>query len=286
MPLAPGDKLGRYEIVGPLGAGGMGEVWKARDTRLNRIVAIKQSHIRFTERFERETHAIAALNHPHICQIYDVGPDYLVMEYVEGQPLKGPVPVNEALDLAGQILDALDAAHRKGITHRDLKPDNILVGKAGVKILDFGLAKVEHESGASNDLVATKPLTAEGTVLGTLHYMSPEQIEGQEADARSDIFAFGLVLYELITGQRAFEGKTRTSLVASILKDQPRPLSELQPLSPPALERVVATCLEKDPDKRWQSAREVKHALEWISTESPAQKAPAPSARKRGWLWP
>jgi Tol biopolymer transport system component len=207
------------------------------------------------------------------------------MEYVEGQPLKGPVPLNEALTIAGQILDALDAAHRKGITHRDLKPDNILVGKAGVKILDFGLAKMEGEPGASAEVVATKPLTAEGTILGTLHYMSPEQIEGQEADARSDIFAFGLVLYELITGQRAFEGKTRTSLVASILKDQPRPLSELQPLSPPALERVVATCLEKDPDKRWQSAREVKHALEWISTESPALVA-APAAPRRRWLWP
>jgi len=287
MPLSPGDKLGPYEILGPLGQGGMGEVWKARDLRLNRIVAIKQSHVRFSERFGREAHAIAALNHPHICQIYDVGPDYLVMEYVEGQPLKGPVPVSEALTIAGQILDALDAAHRKGITHRDLKPDNILLGKAGVKILDFGLAKMDNES-SSGIVMDTKPLTAEGTVLGTLHYMSPEQVEGQEADARSDIFAFGLVLYELITGQRAFEGKTRTSLVASILKDQPRPLSELQPLSPPALERVVATCLEKDPDKRWQSAREVKHALEWISTETPRPAAPAPppAVPARRWLWP
>jgi eukaryotic-like serine/threonine-protein kinase len=285
MGLAAGTRLGPYEILAPIGAGGMGEVYKARDTRLDRVVAIKISRTEFSERFEREARAIATLNHPHICQLYDVGPNYLVMEYVEGQPLKGPVAVNEALAIAGQILDALDAAHRKGITHRDLKPDNILVGKSGVKILDFGLAKVEHESGASGDVVATKPLTAEGTVLGTLQYMSPEQIEGQEADARSDIFAFGLVLYELITGQRAFEGKTRTSLVASILKDQPRPLSELQPLSPPALERVVATCLEKDPDKRWQSAREVKHALEWISTESPA-RVTAPAVPKRRWLWP
>src|SRR5271163_1613444 len=282
MPLSNGDKLGPYEILAPLGAGGMGEVWKARDPRLDRIVAIKRLKGQHLARFEREAHAIAALNHPHICQIYDVGPDYLVMEYVEGQPLKGPVPVSEALAIAGQILDALEAAHRKGITHRDLKPDNILAGKAGVKILDFGLAKIDHEP-ASADIIATKPLTAEGTVLGTLQYMSPEQIEGQEADARSDIFAFGLVLYELITGQRAFTGKTRTSLVASILKDQPRPLSELQPLSPPALERVVATCLEKDPDKRWQSAREVKHALEWISSESPAARTTAPSAPKRRW---
>jgi eukaryotic-like serine/threonine-protein kinase len=286
MPLSVGDRLGPYEIIAPIGAGGMGEVWKARDTRLNRIVAIKQSHVRFNERFEREAHAIAALNHPHVCQLYDVGPDYLVMEYVEGQPLKGPVPVNEALSIAGQILDALDVAHRKGITHRDLKPDNILIGKAGIKILDFGLAKVEHESAASADVIATEPLTAEGTVLGTLQYMSPEQIEGQEADARSDIFAFGLVLYELITGQRAFQGKTRSSMVASILKDQPRPLSELQPLSPPALERVVATCLEKDPDKRWQSAREVKHALEWISTEAPAVRASSRATQRRRWLWP
>src|SRR5271154_7024895 len=287
MSVTVGDHLGPYEILAPIGAGGMGEVWKARDTRLDRIVAIKTSSEKFSERFEREAHAIAALNHPHICQIYDVGPDYLVMEYVEGQPLKGPVPVNDALDLAGQILDALDVAHRKGITHRDLKPDNILVGKAGVKILDFGLAKVEHESGASGEVVATKPLTAEGTVLGTLQYMSPEQIEGQEADARSDIFAFGLVLYELITGKRAFDGKTRTSLIASILKDQPRPLSELEPLSPPALERVVGTCLEKDPDKRWQSAREVKHALEWISSEAPKPApVPAPSSARRDWIWP
>jgi eukaryotic-like serine/threonine-protein kinase len=221
MPLAAGSKLGPYEILAPIGAGGMGEVWKARDTRLNRIVAIEQSDVRFSERFEREAHAIAALNHPHICQIYDVGPDYLVMGYVEGQPLKGPVPMKEAIDLAGQILDALEAAHHKGITHRDLKPDTIPVGKTGVKILDFGLAKVEHESGVSGDAIATKPLTAEGTVLGTLQYMSPEQIEGQEADARSDIFAVGLVLYELITGRRAFDGKTRTSLVASILSTVP-----------------------------------------------------------------
>ncbi len=206
------------------------------------------------------------------------------MEYVEGKPLAGPVPLNEALLLAGQILDALDAAHRKGITHRDLKPANILVGKAGVKILDFGIAKIEHAKSAAPGETETTPLTSEGTVLGTLQYMSPEQIEGEEADARSDIFAFGLVLYELITGKRAFEGKTKTSLVASILKDQPRPLSEQQPLSPPALERVLATCLEKDPDKRWQTARDVKHALELISTVTPAPLAPAPVNRQ--WLWP
>jgi eukaryotic-like serine/threonine-protein kinase len=227
MTLSAGTLLGPYEITGPLGAGGMGQVWKARDTRLNRTVAIKTSHNPFSERFEREAQAIAALNHPHICSLYDVGPDYLVMEYVEGQPVKGPLPLPEALELAGQILDALDAAHRKGITHRDLKPGNILVSKTGgVKVLDFGLAKVERAL-AANTEAETKPLTDEGTILGTPQYMSPEQIEGQETDARSDIFAFGLVLYELITGKRAFDGKTKTSVIASILKEQPRPIHEL-----------------------------------------------------------
>jgi Tol biopolymer transport system component/predicted Ser/Thr protein kinase len=284
MPLSAGEKLGPYEILGPLGEGGMGEVWKARDTRLNRTVAIKKSHSRFSERFEREAHAIAALNHPHICSLYDVGPDFLVMEYVEGQPLKGPLPLNEALALAGQILDALDAAHRKGIIHRDLKPGNILVDKnGGIKVLDFGLAKIEHAPGVDGT-TQTLPLTSEGSILGTLQYMSPEQIEGKEADARSDIFAFGLVFYELITGKRAFEGSTQASLIAAILKDQPPPVSELQPVTPKALDRVVQTCLEKDPDRRWQSAREVKHALEWISLEAPAP-APAAAPAKRQWLW-
>ena len=282
MPLAPGEKLGPYEIVAPLGVGGMGEVWKARDTRLDRMVAIKKSHSLFSERFEREARAIAALNEPHICSLYDVGPDFLVMEYVEGKPLKGPLELNEAVALAGQILDALDAAHRKGITHRDLKPGNILVNKNGVKVLDFGLAKIEHAPDPDG-ATKTQPLTSEGSILGTLQYMSPEQVEGKEADARSDLFAFGLVLYEMITGKPAFEGRSHASLIASILKDQPRPVSELQPVTPKALDRVVQTCLEKDPDRRWQSAREVKHALEWISLESP-KPAPAPQA-KRPWLW-
>ncbi len=279
MPLSVGDKLGPYEVLAPIGAGGMGEVYRARDPRLNREIAIKISAAHFSERFEREAKAIAALNHPNICSLYDVGPDYLVMEYVDGKPLKGPVPLNEALALAGQILDALDAAHRRGITHRDLKPGNILVNKNGVKVLDFGLAKIENASGMDGP-TKTMPLTGEGTILGTLQYMSPEQVEGKEADARSDIFAFGLVLYELITGKRAFEGSTQTSLIAAILKDQPRPVSELQPVTPKALDRVVQTCLEKDPDRRWQSAREVKHALEWISLE-----APTPAPAKRQWLW-
>jgi|SRR5579863_1217212 len=288
MPLSAGEKLGPYEILSPLGEGGMGQVWKARDTRLNRFVAIKTSHQNFSERFEREAQAIAALNHPHICSLYDIGPDYLVMEYVEGKPLHGPVPVNEALALAGQILDALDAAHRKGITHRDLKPGNILLGKNGVKILDFGLAKIEHAP-APDGATMTMPLTGAGSILGTLQYMAPEQLEGKEADARSDLFAFGLVLYELISGERAYAGTTQATIIASILKDHPRPLHELQPLASPGLERVLETCLAKDPDKRWQSAREIKHALEWMAQAAPAApeivQAPAPPARSTKLPW-
>src|ERR1700691_5606709 len=239
MELRPGDKLGRYQLISPIGDGGMGEVWKARDTQLDRDVALKVSKAAFTARFEREARAIAAFNHPNICQIYDVGLNYLVMELIDGVPLTGPLPVDKAVAYAGLILDALDAAHRRGITHRDLKPGNIMLGPNGVKVLDFGLAKIEHAP-APEGVTQTMPLTGEGSLLGTLQYMSPEQIEGHEADARSDIFAFGLVLYELITGKRPFTGKSRTSVVASILKDHPRPLSELAPLSPPALERVVA----------------------------------------------
>jgi len=264
MPFSAGDKVGPYEILTPLGEGGMGQVWTARDTRLNRIVAIKTSQQRFSERFEREVQAIAALNHPHICSLYDVGPDYLVMERVEGKPLKGPLPLQEALAIAGQILDALDAAHRAGIIHRDLKPGNILLGKNGVKVLDFGLAKIEHASAPAGGQTMTMPLTNEGAILGTLQYMSPEQLEGKEADARSDIFSFGVVLYELITGQRPFSGGSQASLIASILKENPRSVQDLQPVTPPGLDRILQTCLEKDPEKRWQSAREVKHALEWM----------------------
>jgi Tol biopolymer transport system component len=245
----------------------MGEVYKARDTRLDRVVAIKTSMACFSERFGREAHAIAALNHPHICSLYDVGPDYLVMEYVEGKPLAGPLPLEQALECARQILDALDAAHRKGIVHRDLKPGNILATTSGIKLLDFGLAKTGSGLAAGLATVSL-PLTGAGTILGTLQYMAPEQLEGREADARSDIFAFGLVFYELITGKRAFEGPSQASLIASILKEQPRPITEVVPMTPPLLERVLVTCLEKDPDKRWQSAREVRHALDWTERES------------------
>ncbi len=230
MALAPGTRLGPYEILSAIGAGGMGEVWKARDTRLNRLVAIKASLSPFSQRFEREARAIAAVNHHHVCSLYDVGPDYLVMEYVEGEQLHGPVPIARALERAEQILDALDAAHEKGIVHRDLKPENILLTKSGVKVLDFGLAKIAHvpaaESAAFVDTHAVS-LTAKGSILGTLPYMSPEQVEGHDADARSDIFAFGVVLYELISGTRPFTGRTQADLVTSILREEPRPLFEI-----------------------------------------------------------
>ena len=281
MALAPGTQLGPYEILSALGAGGMGEVWKARDTRLNRLVAIKTSHSRFSERFEREARAIAAVNHPHVCSLYDVGPDYLVMEYVEGECLRGPVPLTQALALADQILDALDSAHGSGIVHRDLKPGNILLTGNGVKVLDFGLAKVMHAAAAdSRSQVETHAasLTAEGSMLGTLPYMSPEQVVGHEADARSDIFAFGVVLYELIAGTRPFAGETQANLVASILKEEPRPLFEVQPRTPRGIAEVVRTCLEKDPEKRWQSARDVRHALR-LTAADPPPSIPARSVR-------
>jgi serine/threonine protein kinase len=207
MALAPGEKLGPYEILALIGAGGMGEVYRARDTRLDRSVAIKVSKTEFTERFEREARVIATLNHPYICQVYDVGPNYLVMEYIEGTPLKGPLPLDQTLKYPAQICDALDAAHKKNITHRDLKPANILVTKAGVKLLDFGLARIGPVVKA-DEATMTMSLTGKGEILGTLLYMSPEQVNGQDAGPQSDIFSFGLVLYEMLTGKRAFEGLT------------------------------------------------------------------------------
>lgn len=284
MSLAAGDKLGPYEIISPIGKGGMGEVYRAHDTRLRRDVAIKISAAKFSQRFEREARAIAGLNHPHICSLYDVGPDFLVMEHVDGAPLEGPLPLDQALLYASQICDALEAAHRKGIIHRDLKPGNILVGENGVKVLDFGLAKIERAP-SPDGATETIPLTSEGSFMGTLPYMAPEQIEGKEADARADIFAFGVVLYELISGKRPFTGSSQPSLIASILKEQPRPLQELQPLASLGLERVIQTCLEKEPDKRWQSAREVKHALEWVSQGAPdaARSTEAPANNLRLW---
>jgi serine/threonine protein kinase len=284
MPLSCGDKLGPYEILAPIGVGGMGEVWKARDTRLDRIVAIKTSSEKFSERFEREARAIAALNHPNICQIYDVGPDYLVMEYVEGSEIKGPLPFDLALKAAIQLAGALEAAHRKSITHRDLKPANILSTKSGVKVLDFGLAKFEVLKPKPDEATQTRALTEEGSIVGTLQYMAPEQLQGKPTDTRSDIFSFGCVLYEILTGKRAFHAESKASLIAAIMDRDPEPLA----LNKPALERIVRTCLAKDPDDRWQSASDLKRELEWILESGSSAGMPATVLKSRrlnpGWV--
>jgi Tol biopolymer transport system component len=300
MTIAAGTRLGPYEIVAPIGAGGMGEVYRARDTRLDRSVAIKILPADFAKngqlktRFEREAKTISQLSHPNICTLFDVGENYLVMELLEGETLadrliKGPLPLEQVLRYGVQIADALDKAHRAGIIHRDLKPGNIMLTKSGAKLLDFGLAKTS----APVDLQGAtqhKPLTQEGTILGTFQYMAPEQLEGLEADARTDIFAFGTVLYEMATGHRAFEGKTKTSLIAAIVKENPRPMAELQPLTPPALEHVVSKCLSKDPDDRWQNAHDIAEELKWISEAGSSAGVAAPLiARRRsrerlGWV--
>ncbi|MGP0074343.1 MAG: protein kinase domain-containing protein [Bryobacteraceae bacterium] len=253
MPLSPGDKLGPYELLAPLGAGGMGEVWKAHDTRLNRIVAIKQINGARTFRFEQEARAIAALNHPHICQIHDIGPDYLVLEYIDGAALQGPMPLDDALPIAMQIASALEAAHAKGILHRDLKPANILVTINGAKLLDFGLAKSTNDD-------ATRTAAISGTPL----YMSPEQAEGAELDARSDIFSFGSVLYELLAGRRAF------GTLAAVLRDDPVPLDS------PA-QQVVTKCLRKRSLDRYQSMSEVRAALTQVASKPSSPSQPQPS---------
>src|SRR3974377_717110 len=267
MPLSAGQKLGPYEILSQIGAGGMGEVWKARDTRLDRIVAIKTSKTGFSERFEHEARAVAALNHPHICQLYDVaaspeGFGYLVMEYVAGAPLKGPLSLDQALKYSVQICPSLYAPHTKGVTHRDLKPANILVTKQGVKLLDFGLAKQVPPVGS--EATVTKGLTVAGSILGTVQYMSPEQLQGKPVDARRDLFSFGWVLYELLTGKRAFEGENPASVIAAVLEREPAPLE----ISPP-LDRVVENCLAKDPDRRFQTAIDLKAALNWAIEQAP-----------------
>ncbi len=286
MALTVGDRLGPYEIVALIGVGGMGEVYKARDTRLDRVVAVKVLPAHFAgrpdvrERFDREARTIAALNHPHICVLHDIGHqdgvDFLVMEYLEGETLaqrlaKGPLPLEQVFEYAIQMSDALDKAHRKGVTHRDLKPGNIMLTKNGSKLVDFGLAKLTQDAApvtqGSENATKTDPLTAQGMLLGTLQYMAPEQVEGkvEEIDARTDIFAFGAVVYEMATGKKAFEGRSQASLIGAILKDAPPPMSSLQPMTPPALERVVKTCLAKDPESRWQTARDLTRELQWIA---------------------
>src|SRR5262245_18128041 len=293
-----GVQLGPYKIEGILGKGGMGEVYRATDTRLNRTVAIKVLPQRFSEdaemrqRFEREARMIAALNHPHICTLYDVGNqdgiDFLVMEHLEGETLaarltRGPLPLDEALKIADAIADALDKAHRNGITHRDLKPSNIMLTRGGAKLLDFGLAKhvVTVVQPLSASQVPTETgLTAEGTILVTLQYMAPEQVETQHVESRTDIFAFGATIYEAITGKKVFEGKSQASLISAILSSDPPPASQLQPSTPPAVDRVLARCLAKKPDDRWQSARDLVLEMKYAAETRPTAPSGLPSQRE------
>jgi serine/threonine protein kinase len=306
LALTPGARLGPYELTGQIGAGGMGEVYKARDTRLDRTVAIKvlpadvSQDADLRARFEREARAIAALDHPHICALHDVGEHegtlYLVMQHLEGETLaarlaraNGPLPLDQALKIAIEIADALDKAHRAGMTHRDLKPANIMLTKAGAKLLDFGLAKLHGPAAAISmsgmtRLATATPNTARGTILGTVHYMAPEQVEGREADARSDIWALGVVLYEVLTGTRPFTGESPASIIGSILKDTPPALAVRQPQAPPALDHIVARCLEKDPDERWQSAADLGRELRWVATPPGAATAATLVPKRRvGW---
>jgi hypothetical protein len=323
MAIEPGTKLGPYDIASPLGHGGMGEkVYRARDTRLDREVAIKVLPERLAddpalrERFEREAKAVAALNHPHICTLFDVGRDqdidFLVMELLDGETLasrldSGPLPIEQAVQLGGQIASALDAAHRAGIVHRDLKPGNVFLVRRGAgvpvaKLLDFGLAK----SGAPGGVVASvsalptraPDLTAQGTLLGTLQYMAPEQLEGHDADARTDTFALGAVLYEMVTGRKAFQGGSQASVIAAIMSAEPPGMATLVPVAPPALARVVATCLAKHPDDRWQAARDIERQLGWVVSDVGAgaarlhsdgaaarEPSTAVAASRRGLAW-
>ncbi len=302
MPLANGSRLGPHEILAPLGAGGMGEVYRARDTRLDRTVAIKvlPAHLaanpELKQRFEREARTVSSLNHPNICTLHDIGrqdgTDFLVMEYLEGETLaarlaKGPLPLKQALRIAIEIADALDKAHRKGVIHRDLKPGNIMLTKLSSKLMDFGLAKSKPLGAVEEAALTQDPLTGQGMILGTLQYMSPEQLEGKEADARSDIFSFGAVLYEMLTGAKPFAGKTQASVISAIMEHDPAPLSTLQPLAPPSLERLIATCLAKDPDERWQTSHDLLLQLKWVEEGgSQSQTALVGLAiPKKRWAW-
>ena len=277
MPIVPGTRLGPYEILAPAGEGGMGVVYKAQDTRLKRLVALKIIKARFSERFEREAKLTSSLNHPHVCTVYDVGvyegAPYLVMEYVAGKPLNGPLPLSEALGAAIQIADALAAAHAAGIVHRDLKPMNILQSADGVKLLDFGLARlVAGTHTADGDRTQSLLLTGPGEIMGTPQYMAPEQIEGKDADSRTDLFAFGLVLYELLTGERAFHGESSGALIAAILREEPPAV----PGASPALQRTLNKCLMKDPTRRWQTAVDLRDELQWLAAaDAPAAIAPS-----------
>ncbi|HET9940608.1 MAG TPA: serine/threonine-protein kinase, partial [Candidatus Eisenbacteria bacterium] len=311
MPLTPGTKLGTYEILAPIGAGGMGEVYRARDSRLGREVAIKvlprdlASTPEIIARFEREARLISSLNHPNICIVHDVGHEgddfYLVMEMIEGESLadrvgRGPLPTEDVLRFGIQIADALDRAHRAGIIHRDLKPGNVMLARSGAKLLDFGLARsgggpVAQTTSGINSPTMSRPLTTEGTIIGTFQYMAPEQLEGKEADARTDIWALGCVLYEMATGKRAFAGKSQASLISAIMSSEPAPIAQVAPMNPPALDRLVRACLAKDPDERIQTAHDVKLQLQWIAEGGSQAGVPAPVAAKRrkreglAWLW-
>src|SRR5262245_52068287 len=299
MPLAPGDRLGPYEVVRLIGAGGMGEVYRALDTRLDRTVAIKVLSTQFAgdpdrrARFEREARAVAALNHAHICAIHDVGEvstptssgtdvvRFLVMEHLEGRTLaerlmRGALSPGEMLQYAIELADALDHAHRRGLVHRDLKPSNVMLIKSGAKLLDFGLSKLQ----AGSDLLALSTmspgdaaLTAAGSLLGTYPYMAPEQLAGKDADTRSDLFAFGAILYEMATGRRAFEGTSAATVIGAVLHTTPPAISTMQSLTPPVLDRIVARCLAKDPDDRWQAARDVLLELKWVGESEEAGSA-------------
>jgi eukaryotic-like serine/threonine-protein kinase len=300
VTLSAGTRLGPYELVAPVGAGGMGEVYRAKDTRLDRTVAVKvlPAHLSSSpesrQRFEREAKTISQLSHPHICALYDVGregeTEYLVMEYLEGETLsdrllKGALPFEQVLRYGIEIADALDKAHRQGIAHRDLKPGNVMLTKSGVKLLDFGLAKAvapaAARSGASLTALPTqtgRDLTAEGTILGTFQYMAPEQLEGRDADGRTDLFAFGAVLYEMATGKKAFSGRSQASLISSIMSSEPAAISTLAPMTPPAFDRVVRTCLAKDPEDRWQTAHDIAVQLKWVAEGSQGGIAARPAA--------